>query len=129
MGDFKIDTAFVSLNKPAQGLKQDATADPLNKEEARLREVSKKMEAQFLNTLVKAMEKTVPRENNKQNMVSMMFSGVMSKAMAEQGGIGMADFIYNSLKDKENPDLSLLNQMPAVETPMLLNPLTDEDYE
>ena len=87
------------------------------------------MEAQFLNTLVKAMEKTVPRENNKQNMVSMMFSGVMSKAMAEQGGIGMADFIYNSLKDKESPDLSLLNQMPAVETPMLLNPLTDEDYE
>ncbi len=129
MGDFKIDTAFVSLNKPAQSLKQDATADPLNKEEARLREVSKKMEAQFLNTLVKAMEKTVPRENNKQNMVSMMFSGVMSKAMAEQGGIGMADFIYNSLKDKESPDLSLLNQMPAVETPMLLNPLTDEDYE
>ena len=129
MGDFKIDTAFVSLNKPAQSLKQDATADPLNKEEARLREVSKKMEAQFLNTLVKAMEKTVPRENNKQNMVSMMFSGVMSKAMAEQGGIGMADFIYNSLKDKENPDLSLLNQMPTVETPMLLNPLTDEDYE
>ncbi len=129
MKDLKIETAFIPLNKTGGRLKKDAAADSVNKDDARLREVSKKMEAQFLNTLVKSMEKTIPKEDKKQNMVSMMFSGVMSKAMADQGGIGMADFIYNSLKNKENPDLSLLNNMPAVDTPVILNPITDEDYE
>ncbi len=128
MSDMKIETAFINLKKTTENLKQGAPADPDNKKEARLREVSKKMEAQFLNTLVKTMEKTIPRENEKQNMVSMMFSGVMSKAMADQGGIGMADFIYSALKESDNPDINLLNTMPAVETPFI-NPLTDEDNE
>ncbi len=128
MSDMKIESTFINLKKTTGNLKQSAPADPENKKEARLREVSKKMEAQFLNTLVKTMEKTIPRENEKQNMVSMMFSGVMSKAMADQGGIGMADFIYAALRENDNTDLNLLNTLPAVETPFI-NPLTEKDDE
>lgn len=87
------------------------------KRDKRLREAARKMEAHFIGLLVKQMEQTIPRENHKQNLVNMMFSRVMGDAIAERGGLGMSDVIYESLKRKENPDLTILNQLS--DTPVI----------
>ena len=75
----------------------------------KLREASRKMEAAFLTYVFKTLEKTIPKTSisgkTGNNLSTMMFSTVMADAVSEQGGIGLGDQIYNSLKDmKEVPD-------------------------
>ncbi|RMH60981.1 MAG: hypothetical protein D6677_12725 [Calditrichaeota bacterium] len=115
-----IEVAMPSLHFP-----QNKTVDDIQnlssaveeKRDKRLREAARKMEAHFIGLLVKQMEQTIPRENHKQNLVNMMFSRVMGDAIAERGGLGMSDVIYESLKRKENPDLTILNQLS--DTPVI----------
>jgi len=77
----------------------------IDREELRLRQTSKDMESIFLSVMIKAMEKTIPKNKNSQsnNLVNMFFSTVMGKEMAGKGGIGLADLIYESLKEKDEP--------------------------
>ena len=72
------------------------------------------MEAVFLTQLFKVMEKTIPKSSNEgsQNTLSsMMFSSVMGQTLADQGGIGLTEIIYESLKDKD--ELPMLDELKA----------------
>jgi len=92
---------------------QTRPSDDLNnKDDAKLRDASKKLEGQFLTFMLKAMENTVPKdkEKDKQNLGSMMFSKVMGEEIANNGGIGLADFLYESLKaNGGSPALNIQN--------------------
>ena len=81
----------------------------------KLKETSRKMEASFLNIVFKAMEKTVPKSSlsggTSNSLASMLFSTTMADAVAEQGGFGLADQIFESLKESDNiPDLNDLTR-------------------
>ncbi len=87
-------------------------AESSGEKEKKLRKASKELEGMFLSILFKAMEKTIPRdskEDSKMNLAQMMFSTVMGEAIAEKGGIGLADFFYRTLQEAE--DLSRLEEM------------------
>lgn len=103
---------FSAINKDFKHIEKKATADQLDMEEQKLREASKRLEGQFLSFMLKAMENTIPKEDNKSsnNLATMMFSSVMGKEVANMGGIGLADFIYNGLKDKDLIDLNKLSE-------------------
>jgi flagellar protein FlgJ len=76
--------------------------------EKKLRESAKQLEGLFIGFVLKAMEKTIPRADDQKsnNMVSMMFSSVMGKELAEQGGFGLSDYLYRSMSRKgETPSL------------------------
>jgi len=89
----------------------------LNKEkmrEIKLRGKCKELEAVFLTQLFKVMEKTIPKSSNEgsQNTLSsMMFSSVMGQTLANQGGIGLTEIIYQSMKDKD--ELPMLDELKA----------------
>src|SRR6056297_1023591 len=79
----------------------------------KIKDKAQEMEALFLTQMVKAMRKTVPDNSwsgtkSKNNLASMMFSSVMGKAMAKSGGIGLADEIFNSLKDMNEEQIQEL---------------------
>jgi len=76
--------------------------------EIKLRQTSKDLEAVFITQMFKVMEKTIPKStltDSKNTLSSMMFSSVMGEALSNQGGIGLSDVIYRSLREKnELPD-------------------------
>ena len=79
----------------------------------KLREASRKMEAAFLTYVFKSLEKTIPKTSiagkTSNNLATMMFSTVMADAVSEQGGIGLGDQIYQSLKEMDElPDFEEL---------------------
>jgi Rod binding domain-containing protein len=84
------------------------------------------MEAIFLSRMIKAMEKTIPKseESSSNSLSSMMFSSEMGSTMAKNGGIGLAKFIYNALKDKEvdlGEELSKLNNDSNLDKVQIMN--------
>ena len=89
---------------PIEKIDQPQTAEA---RDIKLREASRKMEAAFLTYVFKSLEKTIPKTSisgkTSNNLATMMFSTVMADAVSEQGGIGLGDQIYQSLK--EAPDL------------------------
>jgi len=109
----EIKTVDLKMFSPIKGAVQtDTAADLDNKEDARLRDASKKLEGQFLTFMLKAMENTIPKDKDqeKQNLGSMMFSSVMGQEIADNGGIGLADFLYKSLKaNGGSPALNIQN--------------------
>jgi len=79
----------------------------------KLRDMSKKMEAAFLIHVFKSLEKTIPKTSitgsSRNNLATMMFSTVMADAVSEQGGVGLGDQIYQSLKEMDElPDFEEL---------------------
>jgi Rod binding domain-containing protein len=89
--------------------------DKTRARDIQLRKKSTELEALFITQLFKAMEKTVPdgglHGSKRNNLPSMLFSSVMGDAVAKQGGVGLSEMIYNSLKEKESfdPDLTGVN--------------------
>lgn len=84
------------------------------KKDEKLWKASQEMEGVFLSILVKAMEKTVPDGSltgSKNSLSKMMFSSVMGKEIAENGGIGFAKQIYQSLKETGKTDIDKLNTL------------------
>ncbi|MBO8130522.1 MAG: hypothetical protein H0Z29_03270 [Candidatus Marinimicrobia bacterium] len=72
-------------------------------EDLKLKKASKEFEGLFLSYVIKAMEKTLPEGGivgDKNNLVSMLFSSMMGKAIAENGGVGLSKVIYRALKKK-----------------------------
>ena len=90
-----------------------------------LKAQAEEMEAIFLGKMIKAMEKTIPKsdDNSSNTLSSMLFSSEMGKTMAKSGGIGLAKFIYNSLKDKDvdisEELLKLNNELNQEKTSMI----------
>ena len=68
-------------------------------DDKKLRESAKQLEGLFIGFILKAMEKTIPKADDQKsnNMVSMMFSSVMGRELAEQGGFGLSDYLYRSM--------------------------------
>ena len=108
---------------PIEQIDQPKTAEV---RDIKLRETSRKMEAAFLTYVFKTLEKTVPKTSitgkSGNNLATMMFSTVMADAVSEQGGIGLGDQIYKSLKEMDEiPDFEDLklddisNTLNAVE--------------
>ncbi len=100
-------------------------SDKQNGRDILLREKANDLEAIFITQIFKAMEKTIPKTDSgdKQNLSTMMFSSVMGKAVAHNGGIGLSDMIFNSLKGKG--DISQLSELKNnyLQNPALMNPL------
>ena len=99
------------LDPKIKNIESDFKPLEVDKEDLKLREASQKLEGQFLSFLIKSMESTIPKENNKQSLSTMMFSTVMGKEMSESGGIGLADFIYKSMKENGTEAINKLDEM------------------
>jgi len=110
----------IGLN--ARNLRASQAEETARAQDLRLRAQSRKLEALFITQMFKAMEKTVPESGltgaRKNNLPSMMFSSVMGDAVAEQGGLGLSEVIYNSLREKEN-----LSALEALESQAPVNGL------
>ena len=102
--DSNAKTVSQNLNSPDSSKE---VKNVFNKEKAReikLHQKCKDLEGLFITQLFKAMEKTIPKSSlvgSKNTLSSMMFSSVMGEALANQGGFGLADVIFKSLKDKD----------------------------
>ncbi len=83
-----------------------------DKEDKKLKESAKQLEGLFLSFMLKAMEKTVPKFDDKKdsnNLATMMFSMVLGEDIADKGGVGLADFIYRNMKEHRDKNI----QIPA----------------
>lgn len=71
-----------------------------------LREAAKMYEGHFLDQMVKAMRSTIPREEGliKQNMAEKIFTEQLDQQYVQgwtnKGGVGLADLIYNQVKER-----------------------------
>ncbi len=93
-----------TFHKLADAQQQQKKQEPTAKtEDDKLWESARELEGLFLSYVIKAMEKTIPKsgEHDKSNMANMMFSSVMGKALANEGGIGLARFFYNSIQPED----------------------------
>ncbi len=75
-------------------------------DDRRLREAAKMYESHFLQEMVKSMRKTVDRENGflKPNFAEKIFTEQLDQKYVEewanQGGVGLADLIYNQIRER-----------------------------
>lgn len=87
-------------------LKPQDQAEVAEKRDLQLRNAAKMYETHFLNEMVKAMRKTVPREDGviKHNFAEQIFTeqldGQYVEGWSNKGGVGLADMIYSQLKDR-----------------------------
>ena len=74
-----------------------------------LKKTSKELEGYFITYLFKSMEKNISSswmsEEQSKGLAGMMFSQVMGEAVAQQGGIGLSDIIYNNLMNMDQDNL------------------------
>lgn len=76
------------------------------KQDGQLRDAAKMYEGHFLNSMVKAMRTTVGQEDGlvKRNMAEKIFTEQLDQktvdAWTDKGGVGIADLIYNQIKDR-----------------------------
>lgn len=105
----------MQINKTALHLGQTIKPEQkptTDKEDKKLKESAKQLEGLFLSFMLKAMEKTVPKFDDKKdsnNLASMMFSMVLGEDIADKGGVGLADFIYKNMKEHQDKNV----QIPA----------------
>lgn len=92
--------------------------------DAKLEKSAKELEGLFLTFVLKAMEKTIPKEKENSNSVAnMMFSTVLGKSIAEQGGIGLAKFFYNTLSQNSEKEMAELKEKINDPTIININPV------
>src|SRR5262245_47892062 len=96
----KIQGSFPLRTSPEQKLKE---------QDGQLREAAKMYENHFLNEMVKAMRSTVKHDDGliKQNFGEKIFSEQLDQqyvdGWANKGGVGLADLIYNQLRERLMP--------------------------
>ena len=71
------------------------------KDDAKLKDSCKEMEAVFLNIMLANMRKTVDKskltDSSQEDMLTSMLDSETTKDMAKAGGIGLADMLYRQL--------------------------------
>lgn len=72
-------------------------------EDKKLKDTCKQFESLFLNQLLTSMRKTIPKsdlmgENKEMEMYDSMMDQEMSKAWASSDGIGLANMLYQQMK-------------------------------
>ena len=92
----KLNPDMNILTKEAEKIKNDK----------KLKEACKDFESFFLYYVFKEMKKTVPeydivKKSNGEKIYESFYMEKITKKMAEKGGIGLADMIYNSLKQEK----------------------------
>lgn len=93
-------------------------------EKEKLQKSARDLEGLFLSFVLKAMEKTIPREGgDKNSLAGMMFSSVMGENIAENGGIGLADFFLESMDQNSAKRISELNAKMNTPTQIDINPM------
>ncbi|MCK5520782.1 MAG: hypothetical protein KAI81_06695 [Candidatus Marinimicrobia bacterium] len=91
------------LDKARLAQMQDLSNEDLQRD-IQLKDKAKELEALFLTQLLKVMEGTIPGEGlggSENNLASMMFSSVMADSLADQGGMGLSEMLYTSLREKD----------------------------
>ena len=103
---------------------KEVQANQAEAKDLKLEKSAKDLEGLFLTFVLKAMDKTIPRESESSNsMANMMFSTVMGKGLADQGGMGLAQFFYNSLAQNSPDELAALKEQINEPTNTNINPL------
>ena len=101
----ELDVAQERLNKSAKvGVMTDEQIAQRNQD---IRNAAVQMEALMLKMLYNDMWKTVPKDelygdDNAMDIYRDMYHEELTKKMAIDGGIGLADFIYNQLATPKN---------------------------
>lgn len=85
------------ISKSAQELPSTA------KQDKKLKDACKQFESLFLNQLLTSMRKTIPKselfgDNKEKEMYDSMMDQEMSKAWANSDGIGLANVLYQQMK-------------------------------
>lgn len=103
--------------------------DVNDQKDPKLVKSSKELEALFISYVLKSMEKTIPNNDSgeKNSLSKMMFSTVMGKEIAAQGGIGLADFIYKSLAETGANPLDKIKENFDIQSLYNLNTLRSSD--
>ena len=78
------------------------TQDEINERNKGIREASVELEAILLKMMYTEMYKTVPKDtlfgdDNAMDIYRDMYHEELTKQMAKEGGIGLADFIYEQM--------------------------------
>lgn len=87
---------------------QSATPNPLTQSQpdSRLREVAKELEASFLSEMLKHTGLGQSRQSfgggAGEDQFSSLLIDAQAKAMVDAGGIGLAESIFENLKEKAN---------------------------
>lgn len=81
-----------------------------NIEDKAKRKFAQQFESLFLNKLLDTMQETIPDSGFDTDSASSQIKGLfcmfMSQAMAQEGGVGLADKIYDSMsKDKKSDSM------------------------
>lgn len=89
-----------------------------NIREIQLHKASEQLEATFLTQIVKAMEKTVPKNglSGQQNTLSsMLFSSTMGDALAKGNPTGLAKMFYQALAEKDHGPISAESELKELD--------------
>lgn len=85
----------------AEHLERAAEKAQESKDDAKLKETCKDMEAMFLNMLMTNMRNTVQKsslvDTSQEDIMTSMLDTEMTKNMANAGGVGLADMLYRQL--------------------------------
>lgn len=99
----QLKAAEDKLNKSSKKV-NTMTDEEIAKRNSEIRDASVQLEAILLKMMYTEMWKTVPKDklfgeenNNAMDIYRDMYNEELTKQMAENGGIGLADFIYNQL--------------------------------
>lgn len=114
------------MKVPASGLRGQP---PIKSTEEKLRDVSEMYEKHFLGEMMKAMRSTVHEGGFIQtNQAEKIFREQLDQEYVDkwgkQGGIGLADLIYQQMVEKYGVQLGLKNEVPKPQGPL---PLTEKD--
>jgi len=86
----------------AQHLASATEKAQADKDDVKLKATCKDMEAVFLNIMLTDMRKTVQKsklfDDSKEEVMTSMLDGEMTKNMANAGGMGLADMLYRQLR-------------------------------
>ncbi len=94
--------AYAGAGRNLAAVEENARKAQQAADDAKLRDACKGFEAMFLDLMYKKMRDTVPDNplfgtSNGEKIMQSMLDSEMAKEMAEAGGIGLADLIYDRL--------------------------------
>lgn len=96
------DSELVALKQQMDRLKGDITPGPSSKQ--KLRKACTDFEAVFISKLWEQMRATIPKDgmlhSPQEDMYRSMFDREFTEKMAQDGGIGLGDMLYDQLKGK-----------------------------
>ena len=102
----ELKAATKKLTTPASTEIKTMTAEELAQRDKDIKEASVQLEGLLLKMLYSEMWKTVPKnelfgDDNAMEIYRDMYNEEITKKAAEGGGIGLADFIYRQLTEKD----------------------------